>query len=98
MTFKITFLGATERVTGSQYLIRTDSHTVLLECGLVQGSREDEALNRQAFPVPPEQIDAVVLSHAHIDHSGRRSILPGADQQRTQPAVTGRNTLGKTPN
>jgi len=75
MTFRITFLGATERVTGSQYLIRTDSHTVLLECGLIQGSREDEALNRQAFPVPPEQIDAVVLSHAHIDHSGRVPLL-----------------------
>jgi len=75
MTFEITFFGATEQVTGSLYLIRTDSHTVLLECGLIQGSRKDEARNREPFPIPPDQIDAVVLSHAHIDHSGRVPLL-----------------------
>jgi metallo-beta-lactamase family protein len=75
MRFELTFFGATERVTGSLYLIRAGSHTVLLECGLVQGSREDEARNRDSFPIPPDQIDAVVLSHAHIDHSGRVPLL-----------------------
>jgi metallo-beta-lactamase family protein len=57
MTFQITFFGATEQVTGSLYLIRTDSHTVLLECGLIQGSRKDEARNRELFPIPPDQKD-----------------------------------------
>jgi len=75
MTFELTFYGATEQVTGSLYVIRADGHTVLLECGLVQGSREDEARNREPFPVSPSQIDAVVLSHAHIDHSGRVPLL-----------------------
>jgi metallo-beta-lactamase family protein len=75
MTFQITFFGATEQVTGSLYLIRAGGHTVLLECGLIQGSRKDEARNREPFPIPPDQIDAVVLSHAHIDHSGRVPLL-----------------------
>ena len=75
MTFQITFFGAAEQVTGSLYLIRAGSHTVLLECGLIQGSRKDEARNREPFPIPPDQIDAVVLSHAHIDHSGRVPLL-----------------------
>jgi metallo-beta-lactamase family protein len=57
MTFQITFFGATEQVTGSLYLIRTDSHTVLLECGLIQGSRKDEARNREPLPIPPDQKD-----------------------------------------
>jgi metallo-beta-lactamase family protein len=71
MTFEIIFHGATERVTGSLYLIRTESHTVLLECGLIQGSPKEEARNRDPFPVAPDQIDAAVLSHAHIDHLGQ---------------------------
>jgi metallo-beta-lactamase family protein len=75
MTYDLTFFGAAEQVTGSLYLIRTDSHTVLLECGLVQGSREDEERNGDPFPVSVGQIDAVVLSHAHIDHSGRVPLL-----------------------
>lgn len=57
MTFQITFFGATEQVTGSLYLIRTDSHTVLLECGLIQGSRKDEARNCEPLPIPPDQKD-----------------------------------------
>jgi metallo-beta-lactamase family protein len=48
---------------------------VLLECGLVQGKRDDEERNREPFPVPPAEVDAVVLSHAHIDHSGRVPLL-----------------------
>ena len=71
MRFEVQFFGATGEVTGSLYVIRAGSHTVLLECGLVQGGSEDEERNREDFPVPVDEIDAVILSHAHIDHSGR---------------------------
>jgi metallo-beta-lactamase family protein len=71
MAFELQFFGATERVTGSLYVLRAGAHTLLLECGLVQGTKEEELRNREAFPVDVEQIDAVVLSHSHIDHSGR---------------------------
>ena len=68
---EIEFYGATRRVTGSCHVLRANGFTVLLDCGLVQGSRDDEALNREPFPFDPASIDAVVLSHGHIDHSGR---------------------------
>ncbi|UCE76953.1 MAG: MBL fold metallo-hydrolase [Gammaproteobacteria bacterium] len=68
---EVTFWGATGQVTGSCYLVRTGNATVLLECGLVQGSREDEEANSKPFPFDVGRIDAVVLSHAHLDHSGR---------------------------
>ena len=68
---EIEFYGATRRVTGSCHVLRANGFTVLLDCGLVQGSRDDEALNREPFPFEPSEIDAVVLSHGHIDHSGR---------------------------
>jgi metallo-beta-lactamase family protein len=68
---KLTFYGATEGVTGSNYLLETDGATVLLECGLYQGSREEEKANNRPFPFDVHKIDAVVLSHAHLDHSGR---------------------------
>ena len=68
---KLTFYGATEGVTGSAYLIETELSTVLLECGLYQGSREEEAQNKNPFPFDIHNIDAVVLSHAHLDHTGR---------------------------
>lgn len=71
MTLEIEFLGAAGEVTGSLYAIRTATHTVLLECGLVQGGKENEKRNRDPFPFDIGEIDAVVLSHAHIDHSGR---------------------------
>ena len=71
MAFELQFFGATERVTGSLYVLRAGPHTLLLECGLVQGTREEELRNREAFPVDVAGIDAVVLSHSHIDHSGR---------------------------
>jgi metallo-beta-lactamase family protein len=71
MAFELQFFGATERVTGSLYVLRAGTHTLLLECGLVQGTSEEELRNREAFPIDVTQIDAVVLSHSHIDHSGR---------------------------
>ena len=75
MTYTLQFFGATEQVTGSLYVVRTARHTVLLECGLVQGGRAEEERNRDPFPVPVDEIDAVIVSHAHIDHSGRLPLL-----------------------
>lgn len=72
---EIEFYGATRRVTGSCHILRAGGYTVLLDCGLIQGSREVEALNRDPFPFNPVDIDAVVLSHGHIDHSGRLPLL-----------------------
>ncbi|MDH5424063.1 MAG: MBL fold metallo-hydrolase [Gammaproteobacteria bacterium] len=67
----LTFYGATAGVTGSAYLIETQSSTILLECGLVQGGHEAEKANSEAFPFDIAKLDAVLLSHAHLDHSGR---------------------------
>ncbi len=67
----LTFLGATGQVTGSCYLLETDASRILLDCGLFQGSRSTEAQNVADFPFDPAGIDAVVLSHAHLDHCGR---------------------------
>ena len=68
---RLTFFGATEIVTGSAYLLESAGATLLLECGLVQGSREQEQTNDQPFPFEVGRLDAVILSHAHLDHSGR---------------------------
>jgi metallo-beta-lactamase family protein len=68
---QLTFYGSTDGVTGSQYLLETGRARVLLECGLFQGVKEDEKVNREPFPYDIKSIDAVVLSHAHLDHTGR---------------------------
>ncbi len=71
----IQFLGAAGGVTGSCYLLRCAGKQVLLDCGLFQGARQTEAQNRAPFRFDPRRIDAVVLSHAHLDHSGRLPML-----------------------
>lgn len=68
---RIRFHGAAQEVTGSCHLVEVGDRRILLDCGLIQGTAKDEARNHQRFPFDPQQIDAVVLSHAHIDHSGR---------------------------
>ena len=67
---QIQFLGATRTTTGSMYLIQVNGQRLLLECGLFQGKREESIERNRNFPFDPKQIDAVVLSHAHIDHCG----------------------------
>jgi metallo-beta-lactamase family protein len=67
----LTFFGATGQVTGSCYFLETCSHRILLECGMFQGTKETEKQNEADFPFDPARIDAVVLSHAHLDHCGR---------------------------
>jgi len=71
----IQFLGGARKVTGSCYLIRVANHSILLDCGLVQGNDDADAENRAPLPVDVASLDAVVLSHAHIDHSGRLPLL-----------------------
>lgn len=71
----IQFYGATGEVTGSCHLVTCGSQRLLLDCGLIQGNRKQEARNRDPFPFEPSSIDAVVLSHAHLDHSGRLPLL-----------------------
>ena len=64
------FLGATGTVTGSRYLIESAGKRILVDCGLFQGYKELRLRNRAEFPVPPDTIDLVLLTHAHLDHSG----------------------------
>lgn len=75
MTIDVEFLGATGEVTGSCHLVTVGKEKILLDCGLIQGRSSDEARNREDFPFDPRSISAVVLSHAHIDHSGRLPLL-----------------------
>jgi metallo-beta-lactamase family protein len=72
---KIKFCGAAAGVTGSCHLVTTDRHKVLLDCGQFQGGKAMDALNFEDFPFNPEEIDFVILSHAHIDHCGRLPLL-----------------------
>jgi metallo-beta-lactamase family protein len=71
---KITFLGAAGEVTGSQHLIETPNLRLLLDCGFFQGRRASSRKKNEQFRCDPENLDGVILSHAHIDHSGN---LPG---------------------
>jgi metallo-beta-lactamase family protein len=67
---KLSFLGAVRTVTGSMHLLEANGKRVLLDCGLYQGRREESNQRNRHLPFDPKSIDAVVLSHAHIDHSG----------------------------
>jgi metallo-beta-lactamase family protein len=67
---RLTFHGAAETVTGSKYLLEADAARVLVDCGLFQGLKELRLLNWKPLPFPPSSVQAVVLTHAHIDHIG----------------------------
>lgn len=71
LKMKISFLGATKIVTGSNFLIETKNTKFLIDCGMFQGNKSINRMNYCPFSFNPEEIDFMVLSHAHIDHSGR---------------------------
>jgi metallo-beta-lactamase family protein len=75
MSVQITFLGGAGTVTGSKFLVRHEGHSLLVECGLFQGYKQLRLRNWNPLPVAPGQIDAVVLTHAHLDHSGYLPLL-----------------------
>ncbi|MEJ2641270.1 MAG: MBL fold metallo-hydrolase [Desulfosarcinaceae bacterium] len=71
----MTFYGAAREVTGSMHLLTTDSDRILLDCGLFQGRRKEAAEKNRVLPIDPALLTNAVLSHAHIDHSGRLPLL-----------------------
>jgi len=70
MSIRLHFYGAAQTVTGSQFLLEVNGRRLLLECGLFQGHRTEAYERNRTFPFDPEQVHAVLLSHAHMDHSG----------------------------
>jgi metallo-beta-lactamase family protein len=72
---KLTFLGGAETVTGSRFLLEAAGKRVLIDCGLFQGTKNLRRRNWEALPVPAGSIDAVILTHAHIDHCGYLPVL-----------------------
>jgi len=80
---EITFVGAAREVTGSCHLLHVNGYTVALDCGMFQGRRQEAAEKNRQLPLPIEKLDAVVLSHAHIDHSGRLPYLIAEGYSRT---------------
>jgi metallo-beta-lactamase family protein len=75
MSVSITFLGGASTVTGSKYLVRHGAETLLVDCGLFQGYKQLRLRNWNPLPVAPSQIHAVILTHAHLDHSGYLPLL-----------------------
>ena len=80
---EITFVGAAREVTGSCHLLHVNGYTVALDCGMFQGRRHESAEKNRQLPLPIADLDAVVLSHAHIDHSGRLPFLIAEGYSRT---------------
>ena len=72
---EIEFAGAAREVTGSCHIVRANGRTILLDCGMFQGRRAEADIKNRQLPLPVAQIDAVVLSHAHLDHAGRLPFL-----------------------
>lgn len=72
---ELEFYGAAGEVTGSCHILRVGRHQVLIDCGLIQSGRDAPRRNQQDFPFDPQHIDAVFLTHAHLDHGGRLPLL-----------------------
>jgi metallo-beta-lactamase family protein len=83
MPIKLTFLGAAHSVTGSRYLVEANSTRILVDCGLYQ-ERQFRGRDWAPFPVPPDTLDAVLLTHAHLDHCG---LLPKLVREGFQHAI-----------
>jgi metallo-beta-lactamase family protein len=66
----LTFIGAAGTVTGSKHLVSTNGKSFFIDCGLFQGPREIEGLNHVPLPIAPPQLDAIVITHGHLDHVG----------------------------
>lgn len=75
VNMKLSFFGATLTVTGSKYLVEESGKKYLVDCGLFQGLKELRLRNREPLPVNPKEIEAVILTHAHLDHSGYIPLL-----------------------
>ena len=71
----VTFYGAVREVTGSMHLLTTDADRIILDCGLFQGRRKESAEKNRVIPFDPQMLTNIILSHAHIDHSGRIPLL-----------------------
>ena len=69
-THTITFLGGVESVTGSRFLLETENYKLLVEAGMFQGLKELKLKNWEPFPIDPAEINAIIITHAHLDHSG----------------------------
>ena len=72
---RIKFLGGAATVTGSKTLLEIGSKKILIDCGLFQGLKDLRELNRKPFPIDPSKIDAILLTHAHLDHCGYLPVL-----------------------
>lgn len=88
MKSTLRFLGAAGHVTGSRHLLETRGRRLLIDCGLFQGPKENRLKNWNAFPVEAKSIDAVLLTHAHIDHIGYQ-----AEGTRGRALLDGKPTL-----
>src|SRR5262245_23986773 len=69
------FLGADRTVTGSSHLLEVNGLRILLDCGIYQGARDEARRRNSSIPDAPETIDAVILSHGHLDHCGKLPVL-----------------------
>jgi metal-dependent hydrolase (beta-lactamase superfamily II) len=101
MQLKIKFLGAAQNVTGSRHMLQANGTRLLVDCGLYQ-ERQFKARNWEPFEVPPDSIDAVLLTHAHLDHCG---LLPKLSKEgfkgkiygcrKKMPSTSAKDTSGK---
>ena len=91
---QVQFCGANGEVTGSSHLLSAGMRQILLDCGMIQGDEETERRNAEPFPFDPQRLDALVLSHAHIDHVGRVRCAGGGAELRGGGAAPCRRAGG----